>query len=269
MNITTAKYTKDGKKVVVLGKLNAEEFIVQEIFVSEGQEIPGGENFVAKGLLDAPMESWKDKNLREKEESYDRRIKQLERDFDVSAKRLSEGIKKAAIVADALFGFAKGTTHENDICTLKAFLSGQITHFFVDDYHPKIEEWDSDFPFQIETDYGRKIEGIRLISLYGKANGELGYKRHTYSDGSGSSVEIVPFTSRDLAVAYAQGVCSEAAEKFVSGKRGNFNYDEWAKIDGVNIPKDARDKFMAQKEAKRIEKIEQLKKQIEELEGQS
>src|SRR6476659_8101217 len=44
--MTDIKYTDDGKKVMVVGKLNAQQTIVQEIFVSAGQEIPSGENFV-------------------------------------------------------------------------------------------------------------------------------------------------------------------------------------------------------------------------------
>lgn len=41
--MTDIKYTGDGKKVLVVGKLNAIQTIVQEIFVSAGQEIPSGE----------------------------------------------------------------------------------------------------------------------------------------------------------------------------------------------------------------------------------
>ena len=63
--MTDIKYTNDGKKVLIVGKLNSQETIVQEIFVSAGQEIPSGENFVVKSLHDAPAESWKEKNLRE------------------------------------------------------------------------------------------------------------------------------------------------------------------------------------------------------------
>lgn len=61
------KYTDDGKKVAVIGKLNAEQTIVQEVFVSQGQEFPSGENFVVKSLHDKPAESWKAKSLRELE----------------------------------------------------------------------------------------------------------------------------------------------------------------------------------------------------------
>ncbi len=39
------KYTTDGKKVVVLGNLNSQEKIVQEVFVVDGSEIPSGEDY--------------------------------------------------------------------------------------------------------------------------------------------------------------------------------------------------------------------------------
>ena len=58
------KYTTDGKKVVVIGDLNQTEKIVQEIFVTEdGAEIPSGERFVVKSLLDEPAKSWQEVGL--------------------------------------------------------------------------------------------------------------------------------------------------------------------------------------------------------------
>lgn len=58
------KYTTDGKKVKVLGNLNSQEKIVQEIFIVNESEIPSGEHFVVKTLHDAPAVSWKEKNLK-------------------------------------------------------------------------------------------------------------------------------------------------------------------------------------------------------------
>ena len=46
------KYTAQGKKVRIMGKLNSTEYIVQEVFVDDkGNEIPAGENFVTKNLF--------------------------------------------------------------------------------------------------------------------------------------------------------------------------------------------------------------------------
>jgi len=48
------KYLKDGRKVAVVGRLNNNQWIVQEIFVSGDQEFPCGEHFVETTLLDKP-----------------------------------------------------------------------------------------------------------------------------------------------------------------------------------------------------------------------
>ena len=46
MSAQNIKYTTDGKKVVVIGNLNSQEKIVQEVFIINDAEIPSGENFV-------------------------------------------------------------------------------------------------------------------------------------------------------------------------------------------------------------------------------
>ncbi len=262
------KYTKDGKKVVVLGKLNSEEYIVQEIFVSAGQEIPGGENFVTKGLLDAPAESWKDKSLREKEESYNLRIKELERDYKKIANLLIANKSKASLLSSALFEFANGTNHEEEIKTLRAFLSGEITHFFMDDHNPRIAAWNDDKMFVTDIYYNqRKIESMRLVSLYGSSKGALNYKLNCWGDGSETNTNVFPFTSYDAALAHAQSTCDQEANDFVSGDSRYFRLDKWAKIDGIKIPQAAQEKYESMAAASVAEKIAKLKNEIAQLEA--
>ena len=76
------KYTTDGKKVVVLGNLNSQEKIVQEVFVVDGSEIPSGEHFIVKSLHDATAISWKEKRLQEIEEKYDKTYKQKNQEYE-------------------------------------------------------------------------------------------------------------------------------------------------------------------------------------------
>lgn len=53
------KFFFDGRKVVVVGALNNQETIVQEVFVTQqGDEIFGGERFVVKSLYDQLVELW-------------------------------------------------------------------------------------------------------------------------------------------------------------------------------------------------------------------
>jgi len=64
------KFLNDGRKVKVIGKLNNQEMIVQEIFVTKsGDEIPSGESFTAKSLHDEPVLSYKDKEAMKKAET--------------------------------------------------------------------------------------------------------------------------------------------------------------------------------------------------------
>lgn len=106
--MSNIKYTTDGKKVVVVGELNQTETIVQEIFVTEnGDEIPQGERFVVKSLLDQPSESWKEKKLRELAETFvsesskwDHKIKQLNSEKSLIFDSLSARVRWLRKVAD-------------------------------------------------------------------------------------------------------------------------------------------------------------------------
>jgi hypothetical protein len=68
--MSNIKFTSDGKKVAIVGKLNSQETIVQEIFVQGESEIPSGEHFVVKSLHDTPAVSWKESELKKLEERY-------------------------------------------------------------------------------------------------------------------------------------------------------------------------------------------------------
>lgn len=77
------KYTNDGKKVAIVGKLNADQTIVQEIFITEnGQEIPSGENFVVTSLHDQPVKKWST--------YYQDRCKQEEKECEYKLNQLQE-----------------------------------------------------------------------------------------------------------------------------------------------------------------------------------
>lgn len=65
------KYTADGRKVLVEGKLNSEQTIVREICVSGNDEFPHGEKFVVSKLFDKPAKTWKEARLEEIEKQYE------------------------------------------------------------------------------------------------------------------------------------------------------------------------------------------------------
>lgn len=268
--MTDIKYTDDGKKVLIVGKLNAQQTIVQEIFVSAGQEIPSGENFVVKSLHDAPAESWKEKNLRELEARYKKQEKELEQQINQQHQRLTMIKDKAKHHADALFKFVD-KADEGSLDLLKKVMSGQITHIFVSGYSPEIFEWDGGKGiYEEDRDYDRvQIKGIKLLSLYGYSDGDLEYRLHTYRDGSGGSQKIFPVCSYAEALKLAQAECDDHSASFLANDRGSFSMMSWKKIDGVVIQQAVIDKHEAAEDANRLNRIKNLQKELADLEAKA
>jgi len=191
MNI---KYTSDGKKVSVLGKLNAQESIVQEIFVTQdGAEIPSGENFVVKSLHDAPAVSWKEKNLADLEKRYENRKAQIERETEHLNRQYNAAQKEASAFIKEKLHWRKNIKVEA-LDTLYKFLNDEITHVVKTGWDYAI------LPFKplLAGDHNYR-EDLRLISLFGSSEGNLDWRLNYYRDGSGTYEAIVPCTSLEEA----------------------------------------------------------------------
>ena len=262
------KYTSDGKKVLVVGKLNAEQTIVQEIFVSAGQEIPSGENFVVKSLHDQPAESWKEKNLRDLESRYETQKAKLEREMDEHARRLRMAIDKAKAKTDCLLRFA-ANSDDSQLDTLKKFMSGEITHLFVGGYSPQIVDFnDSNEPFDVDSWGGRvKVEGMKLVSLLGRSDGSLSYRLSHYSDGSGGGKDVKPAAGYEEALAMAQAEFEEQCAAYLEAKRSSIDLASWQKIKGIVVPDDVMAKYQEEADANRKARIKQLRDELAKLEA--
>lgn len=233
-DVMSHKFTADGKKVVVVGALNAKETIVQEIFVNDGTEFPAAEHFVVKTLLDAPAETYKAKEEKRVMES----IKGLEAERD----RLSTEIKgfrfkcqSAAAKVKWIDGIREPEV-KKVVNHIKSVLCGEYTHIVFDDYRgPKIAEWDAEL-FSMHEGYGenRRFDGIRLVSLFGVWNGrlELDWCVHSYSDGSGSGrTSFTPCKSLQEAVEIAAAVIN--AKDHITDGDVEFCMEYGIPVDGV------------------------------------
>lgn len=138
------KYTKDGKKVVVIGKLNNSESIVQEIHItSDGTEIPAGDNFVASNLLNSPLKTWKEEEITDIDRKYEDTLEKWKIEYsnekknqEVSLSRLQNKIKHTNFLHDNL--------SIEPFKTLINFMENRITHFVrVDYYEYSILDFDS------------------------------------------------------------------------------------------------------------------------------
>lgn len=184
------KFTPDGKKVAVCGKINSTEYIVQEVYVTEsGDEIPSGENFTAKVLLDEPALSWKDKelakverNLQAAKDYYDSQVKK-NRQLEQEAKAVSELLKRNNFLKDKLPEF--DWDHFCDAVT------GNVKYLVRANYTLEITSFEEEH-YRYENNYGDRVfDGIRALSVIATgSNYSTKYHLHTYQDSSGGVNEV-------------------------------------------------------------------------------
>ena len=197
------KYTSDGKKVVVVGKLNDAESIVQEIYVSGNSEMPSGQNFVVKSLHDDPVVSWKEERLSEIESKYnsessriDRELKRLKAEYYHESKNLKLLLKNIKQVSSSPPVFS----------TINQFLSGEITHLVMSSYDYEIRTFFETVSTNKDDYYD---DDLKLISLFGRSDGNLEWRINRYTDNSGNSKECIPCSSFEQAVEELEKIINE------------------------------------------------------------
>lgn len=186
------KFTADGKKVVVIGSLNSQEKIVQEIFIINGNEIPSGENFVVKSLHDAPAISWKDAELKKINDRYETEKKKYEVEIEKNYKAYKERASELRAKMSHI-GLALKNANEKSFETLVDFITGEIKWVVVNHYDLEILEIDK-FTQMYE-------DKLRLFSLFGNDDGTFTYAVGDYYDFSGGNKKFYPFKTYDEAIA--------------------------------------------------------------------
>ena len=231
------KYTTDGKKVVVIGDLNQSEKIVQEIFVTEdGCEIPSGERFVVKSLLDSPSVPWKEKSLKELEQKYesqkkywDAQINQLNDEKRIVSNQLRQIVKniKSAINNDSLIKAIDGI--ELFLCADKMYvLANDYRKFIIKEFNADSDDF---FASRYDNSYGRKeFDSLRLVSLYGRSDGDLCWQIGEYADYSGSFKEFLFFKSEKECVEKMQEIVDSTiqygARELIAEKEFGIKLDD-------------------------------------------
>ncbi len=192
------KFTNEGKKVIIIGALNSQETIVQEIFIIDGKEKPSGENFVVKSLHDKPAVSWKEANLIALNLQYEKLKKQFDTDISVLERKIRDKSSVLRHKFNSLSAVEKNVDSNPKVLSrVLDFLSGEITHVALDNYNGiEIREFDSAIEQKEDYDSSK----IKLCTVFGKSDGSLEYRINTWSDGSGrDSTLIYPFKSYEEA----------------------------------------------------------------------
>lgn len=259
------KYTSDGKKVVVIGKLNATETIVQEIFVlKDGSEIPSGEQFVTKSLHDQPVVSWQTKRKNEIEQALAR----MEQELKATSERTRKEQRLAAARIKALAQVATTATAES-LATLEDFVAGRITHVLTDvEYGScRIIPFDDIIRSDERDSWGADM--LKLLSLFGKTDGGLQWRVHQYYDCSGTSREVIPAHGLDEAMRLAQELFNGRVELWRKDvKKNPPSPESYKDVDGgrlaLVVPEDVQTYWNDLRAKQKAENIARLEKQLHE-----
>lgn len=234
------KYTTDGKKVVVIGSLNSQEKIVQEIFVVDGSEIPAGEHFVVKSLLDAPGVTWKENRIKEIDACYEAAEKRNKEQSDRLYQKRKELEAHLTYAAKALRGISPASFD-----LLVMFLTGRVKWIVTKGWNPEISEWK----------HGMCDEWLRLVSLFGLDDGTLTFRLSRYRDGSDnkSGDEFIPFEKYD-----------DARDKWIelNGSTVNDYTVKTAAAHNIELPPEAVAEWMSKKTDGCRKEIESLRARI-------
>lgn len=208
------KFLSDGRKVAVLGKLNAVESIVQEIFITDsGVEIPSGENFTTKNLHDEPVKSYQQKQLERIEvdiKSAQRKKENIESEIDGVRNKLSayrDILKSVSMLSDNI--------NAQDFSHFLNVITGNVKYAVPVSYSMPFEIKDAvDFMSQIDSSWhGKKYEGLKLLSVLGSSEGNIGYKLNRWKDGSGDDTSVLFFNEIDAARNYIKNKLFDGLDK--------------------------------------------------------
>ena len=244
------KFLPDGEKVVVKGKINSTEYIVQKIFITEdGDEILSGEKFTTKNILDKPAKSYKDKRIEELEKTINRMVSSKEQIYKEVAelkekrKAVTEHLKQSNYLADKLPDF--------DWDLFCDFFTGNIK-YFVESQHRIIVHKFEDKIYNYERYYDNKrFEGVKSLSLYCTGLNKVEYHVGGYKDLSGSGSKLIPIRNDNELTQ----VLNEKVNFYLEEDKLTYsNYLElgqWIDLDEVTI------RNLRQKEVEAIEKYYQ------------
>lgn len=253
------KYTNDGKKVIVIGDLNSNEKIVQEIFVKDGKEIPSGDNFVAKVLHDTPILSWKEKNLKDIDEKYEKIYKLKSAELESIEKECRLKIETAKAKLSFIKKCESKLTKEK-LEQLINFISGDVSYIVKDDYGTmEIDEYDKSIATK---DYGR-FDSLRLVSVFGKTDGDICYKMNEYYDGSGSWKYIYPCKSQKEAMVLMKKIFNEKLQKGL-----NSHLLKTANKYNLKIPQHILSEYNNKQQEALIIRLNEQKEQIKKIRQQ-
>ena len=192
-------HTPKNKIVKVVQEIDECLSLVQNVGVSGGKQVPMGAPYsIEKSkLFDEPVECWGEKNLRDREDRSRRELASMIERVREEEKKLRTRIRLAKNHFEYLNNLTGNENVDESISRVVDFMTGQYQFIY------RRSQADVVPLFGLTGDDNPAY--LKLINLFGKTGGELGWQISRYNDGSGDyEGEIVPFKTKKEALIYAQ-----------------------------------------------------------------
>jgi hypothetical protein len=184
-------YTISGNEVVFITEHDGQA-LVQQVMQTDEEERFGKPFLIGEIFAEEPVQKWSAKIDKLNEEILELLKTRDALSAEIRAANATEKERKARLMQH------RALTRIDD------FLAGKMTHFVMESYRGvEVMTFDEVVRYK-EDDYDRMPNGFRLLSLFGKTNGDLEWQISRYSDGSGSRDTVIPCLSHEEAIEQAK-----------------------------------------------------------------
>lgn len=251
------KFLKDGSAVEVVSEIGPGRILVAPIYCSGDDEYTDdlGLRIVDK-VFDTPPTMLYHEEIQKLRDQRQALQDEMNSTRDQHRKMIKEQFEFMKIHDKRMKEFAKFKPLE----MLEAFIEGKITHYV------EITTWGK--PRIIEFNEADSRE-LRLLSLFGKSNGDLSWRLNRYYDNSGCSVEVIPVCSLEAAEAIVRDWVIKRLEE--TKDTPEIELVLFAGKSGIDVPQEYINAARARARLFKQKKIDQIRaelaKNLEELEA--
>lgn len=144
---------------------------------------------------------------------YSDEIAELHKELTALQERVDALRAEERSFADRLKKRRDTMARHEKLARLEDFIEGRITHLFIASYDGyKVLPFADAMTEQSDSRWNKPE--LKLLTLFGRTNGDLAWGINRYSDGSGPSMECVPFTSEADAIDEARRRIKAAFDSF-------------------------------------------------------
>lgn len=247
-------YTESGEEVRYLGSYEGRHLVAPIEVLEDEQERMGGPRFVDVIHPDDHVAVTKRSKA---VADLDAKITEQHREL----LNLRNEIREASKGREDVLRRIK---EHKTLARLDDFLAGKLTHYVVHRWG-KVEILDA----SKETCGGG--EGLRLLVLFGKSKGNVGWRQNRYSDGSGQDWDhVTPCTSLEEARVEAQDLIEYLIDNAITVKHGVGVDDLVRSAVALNLKVKAEhfDAVAAEEQRSRAKRIAAARAEVEKLEAE-